>query len=99
MFAVSATGPTMLLFSWAPLDESLQNGMILNYSVICTPAPTHGSLLFDDEDKKTYSEEVDGFTPATQYTCTIRAVSLDGLGPPATSQVTTPESSMFTCDS
>ena len=79
-----------LSFSWTPVDEALQNGMIINYSIACSP-PHLPALMVEDLEMPSYRVTLSGFIPATKYTCSIRAVSLDGSGPPASHSVTTPE--------
>ena len=62
--------------------------MILNYTITCDPFINPISVP-DNMDMSTYTITRHGFTPATRYTCTIVAITLDGNSPPATATVTT----------
>ena len=88
MFTANTQSHDMVKFSWAPVLDEEQNGMILNYTITCDPFINPISVP-DNMDMSTYTITRHGFTPATRYTCTIVAITLDGNSPPATATVTT----------
>ena len=88
MFSASPQS-RVVSFSWRPVEEQLQNGMIINYTITCTPHIAINIHVTTDID--VFSVTRHGFTPATQYSCSIVALTLAGSGPAATLTFTTLE--------
>ena len=86
MFSASPQS-RVVSFSWRPVEEQLQNGMITNYTITCTPHIAINIHVNTDTDM--FSVTHHGFTPATQYSCSIVALNLAGSGPAATLTFTT----------
>ena len=84
-------------FSWRPVDNLLQNGMILNYTITCTPLITINIPV--NTEITQFSVTHQGFTPATQYSCSIVALTMVGSGPSVTLTTTTTEDGRFTAKS
>ena len=71
--------PEMLFFSWQPPPPNLQNGMITEYTIICTPSGEGGPSVEYVNDVN-LNATVMMFTPATQYNCTFTASTSAGPG-------------------
>ena len=69
--------PEMLFFSWQPPPPYLQNEMITEYTIVCTPSGGGPSLEYVNE---TLNATVMMFTPATQYNCAFTASTSAGPG-------------------
>ena len=95
MFTSSAQS-RVITFSWAPILDEEQNGMILSYTITCDPFINPISVP-DNMDMTTYTNTHHGFSPATHYTCTIVALTLDGNSPSATTTVTTMDDGNRSC--
>ena len=86
MFRASPQSRTVT-FSWRPVDEQQQNGLITNYTITCTPPITINIPVNTNMDLFTVIHQ--GFTPVTQYSCSIIAMTVVGSGPSATLAFTT----------
>ena len=86
MFRASPQSRTVT-FSWRPVDEQQQNGLITNYTITCTPPITINIPVNTNMDLFTVTHQ--GFTPVTQYSCSIIAMTVVGSGPSATLAFTT----------
>ena len=92
----SSAQSRVITFSWAPILDEEQNGMILSYTITCDPF-INPIFIPDNMEISTYTVTHQGFTPATHYTCIIVAVSPDGNSPPATTTVTTMDGGNKSC--
>ena len=70
--------PEMLFFSWQPPPPNLQNGMITEYTIVCTPSGSGPSVEYVNDVN--LNATVMMFTPATQYNCTFTASTSAGPG-------------------
>ena len=70
--------PEMLFFSWQPPPPNLQNGMITEYTIVCTPSGSGPSVEYVNDVN--FNGTVMMFTPATQYTCAFTASTSAGPG-------------------
>ncbi len=79
-------------FSWAPPPVQQQNGVILEYVLVCTTENdvTDVVLLYFPPDPDRQYTAV-GFTALTQYTCYVSALNSVGEGPFVNITVTTGE--------
>ena len=68
----------MLTLSWSPPLPSKRNGVITTYFVACTANNVTNS------SRTSGTIKVIGIDPFTNYTCSVRAATLVGDGPPAT---------------
>ena len=84
-FNIQVSGPTTLTFSW---DEHTDGNDIIGYTIQCSPSLAG---LFTDS----LVETVDGFTPATTYTCSIFATNINGDGEATSQTVTTADGSKY----
>ena len=87
-FSVESTGPTILILRWNPPEASLRNGLITSYEYMC--ADIHTDPLQTTELTAT----IMGLIPYTNYTCSVRAATVNGTGPAVSITKTTPEDSM-----
>ena len=68
----------MLTLSWSPPLPSKRNGVVTTYFVACTANNVTNS------NRTSGTIKVIGIDPFTNYTCSVRAATLVGDGPPAT---------------
>lgn len=87
-FTFASTDPTMLILSWSLPQESLRNGVILGYEYMC--ANVHGG----PQETFKLNATIMGLTPFTNYTCSVKAATINGTGPAATIVATTAEDGM-----
>ena len=80
MFDVIA-GQRQVNFSWSPPSLEDQNGIITDYTLSCSPSPSSLPLSFTQSGSFT----VPGFSPNTEYSCSV--VASNGLGPGPTSVI------------
>ena len=78
MVALIADFPEMLFFSWQPPPPNLQNGMITEYTIVCTPSG--GGQHVEYVNDVSLNATVVMFTPATQYNCAFTASTSAGPG-------------------
>lgn len=90
-FTVGIITSRVLLFSWSPPAEENRNGVITGYTLTCEPDIDAIPAVFVTEGNHT----VGGFTPATQYNCSVYASTNGGDGPPAVTLITTPEDGWY----
>ena len=84
MFAAEIS-QRQVIFSWSPPLVAQRNGLIISYTLSCSPSPTslpqfpsQSGLLM-----------VTGFSPDTSYSCSVVANNSLGSGPPAHTTFTT----------
>ena len=77
MVSVIDDFPEILFFSWQPPPPNLQNGMITEYTIVCTPSG-NGQRVEYVNDVNLNATVM--FTPATQYNCTFTASTSAGPG-------------------
>ena len=65
-----------VVLSWDPPLENLANGLIVQYSVLCTNGSTVLARITSDEDVAIVE-----FAPDAFYNCTISAATSAGVGP------------------
>ena len=70
--------PEMLFFSWQPPPPHQQNGMITEYTIVCTPSG--GGQRVEYVNDISLNATVMMFTPATQYNCAFTASTSAGPG-------------------
>lgn len=73
-------------FTWSPPPPDRQNGVITNYTLICSPSP---SSLPQSISSQFVSLTVAGFSTNTLYSCSLVASNSRGTSPPATVSFTT----------
>ena len=78
MVALIDDFPEMLFFSWLPPPLDQQNGMITEYTIVCTPSG--GGQSVDYMNDISLNATVMMFTPATQYNCAFTASTSAGPG-------------------
>ena len=86
MFRASPQSRTVT-FSWRPVNKLLQNGIITDYTITCTPSIAINIPVNTNMDLFSISHQ--RLTPATQYSCNIVAITVVGSGPSATLVFTT----------
>ena len=86
MFGAVA-GEREVEFSWSPPPPTQQNGVIISYTLSCSPSPT--SLHQSPSSHSSGSLSVAGFSPNTLYSCSMTAENSQGSGPPAVATFTT----------
>ena len=86
-------GARSMTFSWAPPNATQRNGMITGYSLSCTPQTAGGDITMQYTQDGTFPLE--GFTPATMYSCSIFASNSQGNGPVASMIIITLEDCKF----
>jgi len=86
-------GARSITFSWAPPNPTERNGVITVYSVSCTPQTGVESISMQYTQAGTFSLE--GFTPATMYSCSIFASNRQGDGPVASKIIHTQNDGKF----
>ena len=74
----SVTSRTLTL-SWSPPLLSRRNGVIISYLITCSSG---GSIINSTRTSST-SLTITGLQPFTNYTCSVRAATKLGDGPPA----------------
>ena len=70
--------PEMLFFSWQPPPPNQQNGMITEYTIVCTPSG--GGQRVEYVNDISLNATVMMFTPTTQYNCAFTASTSAGPG-------------------
>ena len=78
MFTAVA-GQRQVNFSWSPPLPAQQNGVIIGYMLSCSPSPS--SLPLSTSQSGSFT--VTGFSPNTEYSCSVVASNGLGSGPPA----------------
>ena len=63
----------------------------MTYTISCSPSHNGFYLVLQDAGVRTES----GFTPATNYTCTVHATNANGNGPAASDTVRTDDGGLF----
>ena len=76
-FSVIAMGPRSLEFSWSPPLAAQRNGVIIGYTLSCQPNSQDLPATFSSAGRY----NLPGFTPATQYSCSVYASTSGGNGP------------------
>ena len=82
-----------MTFSWAPPNATQRNGVITGYSLSCTPLTAEGDITMQYTQTGTFPLE--GFTPATMYSCSIFASNSQGDGPMASMIASTLQDGKF----
>ena len=78
---VAVPGKRQVIFSWSPPVVTERNGVIINYTLSCSPSPSTLPLSIPQT-----AVTVTGFTPDTNYICSVEANN--GLGPgPAAQEI------------
>ena len=72
-------------FSWSPPPPTQQNGIIVNYTLSCSPSLSS----LPPSPSQSGSLAATGFSPNTHYSCSLVATNGQGSGPPATLSFTT----------
>ena len=85
-FTISVTSHTLTL-SWSPPFSSQRNGRITDYNITCSSG---GSIINSTRTSST-SLTIIVLQPFTNYTCSVRAATIRGDGPPATVSGTSDE--------
>ena len=88
-FTAEQVGAGEISFSWQPPEPHLQNGVIIYYTITCTPSPLSPLPAVIIAGSITFS----GFSPATSYNCSVTATNGAGSGPPAFVNIITEEES------
>ena len=78
MVALIDDFPEMLFFSWQPPPPNQQNGMITEYTIVCTPSEDGQRVEYVNDIS--LNATVMMFTPATQYNCAFTASTSAGPG-------------------
>ena len=92
MFSLMYDIPEMVDFFWEPPPLDRQNGIIIEYSIICISSGGGQPVNFvvtDDGMSGTLNATVGMFIPATQYFCAITASNSAGPGTAETRDVIT----------
>ena len=84
---VGVAGERQVNFSWSPPPVTEHNGVIIGYTLSCSPSPSSLPLSLSQAGIHTVS----GFTPDTEYTCSVVAHNDLGPGPAAHETLTTLE--------
>ena len=82
-------GVTEIAISWSPPEVTLRNGMIIGYTLSCSPNDSAVVTLMITTFTEAGSHTVDGFLASTDYNCSIVATNRVGTGPPARISFTT----------
>ena len=82
-----------MTFAWAPPNAAQRNGVITGYSLSCAPQTGMGSITMQYTQAGTSTLE--GFTPATVYSCSIFASNRQGDGPVASRTIPTRDDGKF----
>ena len=85
-FVIETEGLETLTFHWDPPPPNATNGLVVSYSLSCSPA--YGPVLFVGAGS--VNTKLEGFESDTTYTCSVFASTLVGDGPPAMQTATTP---------
>ena len=94
--AVTVGGqPTVLTFSWDPPLPADRNGNIIGYQLSCDPQPNTFPRVYSQSDPVNTTTTLNVFTPGTTYTCRVLPSNSAGVGPPASTTVTTLEACEF----
>ena len=72
-------GERQVTFSWSPPAVTQRNGVIIHYTLSCSPSPSTLPLSVSQAVPVT----VTGFTPDTNYICSVTAHNGLGAGPAA----------------
>ena len=92
MFSLMDNVPGMVDFSWEPPPLDRQNGIIIEYNIICISSGGRQTVNFvvtDDGMRDTLNATVGRFVPASQYFCAITASTSAGQGPAGTRNLIT----------
>ena len=84
-------GERKVTFSWSPPAVTQHNGVIVNYTLSCSPSPSTLPLSVSQAVPVT----VTGFTPDTNYICSVMAHNGMGAGPAAQETFETQPDCMF----
>ena len=87
-FNFTSTDPTILILSWSLPQKSQRNGMISGYEYMCADLPG------GPQQTSMLNATIMGLTPFTNYTCSVKAATINGTGPEATIVATTAEAGM-----
>ena len=85
-------GERQAMFSWSPPLVTERNGVIITYTLSCSPSPSTLPLSISQAVPVT----VTGFTPDTRYICSVMAHNGLGAGPAAQETFTTQPDCMLT---
>ena len=85
-------GERQVTFSWSPPAVTQHNGVIINYTLSCSPSPSTLPLSVSQAVPVT----VTGFTPDTNYICSVTAHNGLGAGPAAQETFETQPDCMLT---
>ena len=77
MFTAVA-GEREVVFSWSPPPVIQRNGIIMHYTLSCSPSP---SSLPQSPTSQSGLLTVAGFSPNTTYSCSLLASNSKGSGP------------------
>ena len=84
--------PRTMSLVWSPPRVDDRNGIITSYTVICSLAGIVVHRSTTSETRLT----VTGLEPFTNYTCSVRAVTVVGSGPAVVKNVVTEKGEYFT---
>ena len=73
-------GPTTISLSWQPPPPESQNGIITSYTILITEVVTNTNTTYQREGSRT-ELLITGLHPYYDYSCTVAAATLIGLGP------------------
>ena len=83
----------VLNISWAPLNPSQRNGVIINYLINCS---LQGSIIYSTRtNSPSLQLTITGLEPFTNYICSVSAATVAGDGPAAIIHIMTNEDSKF----
>ena len=88
---------TVLTFSWDPPLPADRNGIIIGYQLSCDPQPSSFPRVYNQSmtGPVNTGTTLNVFTPGTTYTCRVLPSNSAGVGPPASTTVTTLEAREF----
>ncbi len=95
-FSVTAdnTNPELLMLSWSLPDEDYRNGIIIRYYYNCV----NNDNDISSGDTQETTATISNLLVFTEYTCTVRAATVIGIGDAsAMNTTTTGEAGMYSC--
>ena len=98
-FTVTVLSSTVVVLSWLPVLEILQNGIIIQYTVGCNTSDMvsqHIEEILEMTNTRYYST-IDDLLPYTVYECYVFANTTEGSGPSAVGIVRTSEEGIVLC--
>ena len=88
-------GERGVVFSWSPPPITQQNGPLTSYTLSCSPSLPSQPLTIPPESRPSLT--VTGFSPNTDYTCSVTADNSRGSGPPENLAFRTVDDCKFCC--